>query len=68
MGAIRKRGNTWQIDYYDPGGKRIRKTFSKKKEAEAELGKRVSLMAENRYLAVKKDYTTTLKDLIDKYT
>ncbi len=32
MGAIRKRGIAWQLDYVDPIGKRIRKTFKKRKE------------------------------------
>jgi len=68
MGAIRKRGIAWQLDYVDPIGKRIRKTFKKRKEAEAELGKRVSLMAEGRYLDVKKDFKTTLGKLLLKYT
>lgn len=36
-------------------------------DAEAELGTRVSLVAEGRYLDVKKEYTTTLKELICKY-
>jgi len=67
MAKIRKRGNTYQIDYFDPMGKRVRKSFKKKKDAEAELGKRVSLIAENRYLDVKKDYQTTLKELLEKY-
>ncbi|MBN2845530.1 MAG: site-specific integrase [Deltaproteobacteria bacterium] len=67
MGVIRKRGIAWQIDYVDPIGKRVRKTFKKKKEAEAELGKRVSLMAEGRYLDVKKDYRTTFEELLIKY-
>jgi len=67
MAKIRKRGNSYQIDYFDPNGKRVRKSFSKKKDAEAELGKRVSLIAEHRYLDVKKDYTTTLKEILDKY-
>jgi len=60
---------TWryQIDYYDPTGKRIRKDFEKKKDADAELGKRVSLRAEGRYLDVKKEYKTTLKQLLKKY-
>ena len=58
MAKIRKRGNSYQIDYVDPTGKRVRKSFSKKKDAEAELGKRVSLIAENRYLDVKKAYKT----------
>lgn len=67
MATIRKRGKSYQIDYFDPAGKRIRKSFGKKKDAEAELGKRVSLIAENRYLDVKKDYKTTLGELIVKY-
>jgi len=67
MAKIRKRGNSYQIDYFDPNGKRVRKSFGKKKDAEAELGKRVSLIAEHRYLDVKKDYTTTFKELLDKY-
>jgi len=67
MAKIRKRGNSYQIDYFDPTGKRVRKSFSKKKDAEAELGKRVSLVAEGRYLDVKKEYKTTLGELIKKY-
>ena len=54
------KGVTWQIDYIDPHGKRIRQMFKKRKDADAELGKRVSLMAEGRYLDVKKDYKTSL--------
>lgn len=49
-------------------GKRVRKSFRKKKEAEAELGKRVSLIAEKRDLDVKREYTTTLGELVEKYT
>jgi integrase len=72
MGAVRKIINksgkaSWQIDYVDPTGKRVRQTFKKKKDADAEIGKRVSLMAENRYLDVKKDYKTTLDELLNKY-
>jgi len=46
MATIRKRGNSYQIDYFDPTGKRVRESFKRKKDAEAELGKRVSLIAE----------------------
>ena len=70
--AIRKRegrkGVTWQIDYLDPTGKRVRQSFKKKGDAVAELGKRVSLIGEKRYLDVKKDYTTTFGELVEKYT
>ncbi len=58
---------TWQIDYIDPDGKRIRQMFKRKKEAEAELAKRVAMIAEGRYLDVKKEYTTTLKELAERY-
>ncbi|BBO76153.1 integrase [Desulfosarcina widdelii] len=67
MAKVRKRGKTWQIDYFDPNGKRVRKAFKKKKDAEAELAKRVSLIAEGRYLDVKRECTTVLKVLLDKY-
>jgi integrase len=67
MAKIRKRGNTYQIDYFDPSGKRVRQSFKKRKDAEAELGKRVSLKAENRYLDVRRDYTTPLGELTAKY-
>jgi hypothetical protein len=49
MATIRKRegknGVSYQIDYFDPNGKRVRQSFKKKKDAEAELGKRVSIIA-----------------------
>lgn len=67
MSKIRKRHNSYQIDYFDPNKNRIRKSFKKRKDAEAELGKRVSLIAEGRYLDVKKDYKTTFKELLDQY-
>jgi len=68
MAKVRKRGKNWQIDYFDPHGKRVRKTFKKRKDAEAELGKRVSLIAEGRYLDVKKECKTTLGQILEKYT
>jgi integrase len=68
MAKVKKRGNSYQIDYLDPHGKRIRLSFSKKKDAQAELGKRVSLIAEKRYLDVKKDCKTTLEELLKKYS
>lgn len=67
MAKVRKRGNRWQLDYFDPHGKRIRMSFVKKKDADAELAKRVSLIAEKRYLDIKKDYTTTFVELLSKY-
>ncbi len=67
MAKVRKRGNSYQIDYFDPDGKRVRKSFTKKKDAEAELGKRVSLIVEGRYLDIKKECKTTLKEVLNKY-
>lgn len=67
MATVRKRGDRWQIDYFDPSGKRIRVNFKKKRDAEAELAKRVSLIAEGRYLDVKKDCKITLGELVAKY-
>jgi integrase len=64
-----KRGVSWQIDYFDPNGKRVRQSFKKKKDAEQELAKRVSLIAENpkRYLEIAKASTTTFDELVEKY-
>ncbi len=67
MATIRKRGDVYQIDYFDPSGKRVRKSFKRKKDAEAELSKRVSLIHEGRYLDVKKELKTTVGELVAKY-
>ena len=67
MAKVIKRGKAYQIDYFDPTGKRVRKAFKKKKDAEAELAKCVFLIAENRYLDVKKDYKTLFNELLGKY-
>jgi len=45
----------------------VRQSFKTRKEATAELGKRVSLIAEGRYLDVKPECKTTLADLCDRY-
>ena len=53
MATIRKRtnrkGTVWQIDYYDPQGKRVMKCFPLKKDAEAYLGKVQAAKREGRY-------------------
>ncbi|MBN1829831.1 MAG: site-specific integrase [Deltaproteobacteria bacterium] len=69
MATIRKRGASYQIDYFDPNGMRVRQSFRKRKDAEAELAKRVSLIAENpkRYLEIAKSTTTTFDELVRKY-
>jgi integrase len=65
--AIRKVSKYWQIDYYEPSGKRVRQNFKKKKDAVAELGKREALKGEGRYLDVKKEYHSTLGEVLKLY-
>ena len=69
MAKVKKRGNSYQIDYLDPHGKRVRLAFKKKKDAVAELGKRVSLIVENpkRYLEISKACIVTFDELTEKY-
>jgi integrase len=75
MAKLRKRVNkagvSWQIDYYDPQGKRVMKCFPKKAEAEAYLGKVVAAKKEGRYhdvFDVKKETQDTFNDLAARYT
>ena len=71
--AIRRRGSSWEIDYYAPDPKnpgknrRVKKLFPLKREAEAELAKRKSLVAEGRYLDVKTETKTTFEELAARY-
>lgn len=75
MAKIRKRinkkgGLSWQIDYYDPQGKRVMKCFPLKKDAEAYLGKVQAAKKEGRYhdvFDVKKETQVTLNTLADRY-
>jgi integrase len=67
---VNKNGITWQIDYYDPQGKRKMKCFPLKKEAEAYLGKVQAAKREGRYhdiFDVKKESQLTLNDLAARY-
>lgn len=59
----------WQIDYYDPDGKRIRQVFELKKDAEGELEKRKTLIRENpkRYLEVQKEKEYLFEELLCRY-
>ncbi len=57
----------YQIDYYDPTGKRVRKDFEKKKNAETELAARQVSMADTTYFEKARSYTTTFDELIEKY-
>jgi integrase len=74
MATIRKRSNrkgiTWQIDFYDPRGKRVMKCFTKKGDAEAYLGKVVAAKKEGRYhdvFDVKRETRITFNELADRY-
>jgi integrase len=74
MATIRKRTNksgvSWQIDYYDPEGKRKMKCFPLKKDAEAYLGKVTAAKKEGRYhdvFDVKKESQTSFNELCALY-
>jgi integrase len=74
MATIRKRVNkkktVWQIDYYDPQGRRVRKNFPLRKDAEAYLGKAQAAIKERRYhhvFEVRQDAVTTFNELADRY-
>jgi hypothetical protein len=74
MATIRKRtnrkGTIWQIDYYDPQGKRVMKCFPLKKDAEAYLGKVQAAKREGRYhdvFDVKKETYLTFNELAERY-
>ncbi|MGB7912343.1 MAG: site-specific integrase [Desulfobaccales bacterium] len=74
MAKIRKRSNQkgtgWQIDYYDPQGKRVMKVFTLKADAEAYLAKVQVAKREGRYhdvFDVKKESQTTFNELAALY-
>jgi integrase len=72
MATIRKRENrkgvTWQIDYYDPHGKRKMKSFKRKKDAEAYLAKVGVAKREGKYDEIFKPPKETLfNELADHY-
>jgi tRNA-dihydrouridine synthase len=74
MAKIRKRSNkngvSWQIDYYDPQGKRKMKCFALKKDAEAYLAKVGVAKREGKYDEIfqpKKETLLTFNDLADRY-
>ena len=56
MGTVRKivsvktGRESWQIDYLDPDGKRIRKNFKKRKDAKAHLAKYENDMNNGEYV------------------
>lgn len=67
---VGKKGVSWVVDYFTPEGKRRRKFFPLKKDAEAYLGKVVSAKREGRYhdvFDVKKETLVTFNELADEY-
>jgi integrase len=67
---VNKKGVVYRVDYYDPDGRRRRKDFELKKDAEAYLGKVVAAKKEGRYhdvFDVKKENHTAFNELADRY-
>ncbi len=75
MATVRKRVSkkgkvSYQVDYYDPGGKRIMKCFERKKDADDYKSKVDVSKREGRYhdvFDVKKESQTTFTELADRY-
>lgn len=72
LGKVKtKQGKmVWQIDFYDPQGKRVKKRFPKKADAEAYLAKVVASIKEERYEDIfdkKKVSPVTFSELADHY-
>ena len=74
MATIRKKANkkgtAWRVDYYDPAGRRVRKDFSLRRDAEAYLGKILAAKREGRYhdvFDVKRENLVTFNELAARY-
>jgi integrase len=67
---LNKKGTVWRIDHYDPKGKRCRKDFELKKDADDYLAKIKVAKKENRYhdvFDVKEESLVTFDELADRY-
>jgi integrase len=67
---VNKKGTVYRVDWYDPEGRRHRKDFELKKDADAYRGKIDAAKKENRYhdvFDVKKETQVTFNDLADRY-
>jgi len=68
---VGKKGNvSWRIDFCEPGGRRRRKDFELRKEAEAYIGKVLAAKKEGRYhdvFDVKKETLITFNELAGRY-
>lgn len=74
MATVKKKANkngvVWRVDYYDPGGRRVRKDFPLKRDADAYLGKVLAAKKEGRYydvFDVKKESLVTFDELAERY-
>jgi integrase len=66
--AVRKRGDTWVIDYYEPSGKRVQKGgFKTRKAAKLEESARLEAIDQGTYYEKAKTYTTTFDELVKDY-
>ena len=69
--VITPAGSTrWQIDYYDPAGRRIRRRFDRKAQAQDYLAKVVSTIREGRYediFEARPERTATFDEALEAY-
>ncbi len=66
-----KKGISWRADYYDPQGRRIKKCFKKKADAEAYVAKVVTSIKEEKYEDIfekKQEAQIAFNELADQYT
>ena len=68
MASLFKRGKKWCIDYYDPKGRRVRKSVSPYKETAEKALKKIEVeMAEGKYLDVRQQESIPFKDFAEKF-
>lgn len=65
--AIFKKGDNWYIDYYYAGRRKREKISSSKALAEAALHKRLTEIAENKFLDIKREQKVRFEDFADEY-
>jgi len=60
-------GISWQVDYYEPGGRRVQKRYPRRALAEAALAKAVAAISEGRYGDLAPLPRITLAELAEDY-
>lgn len=69
--VINKNGTvSWRVDYYDPQGRRFKKRFKKRTDADPYLAKVVTSIKEEKYEAIfekKQETPITFNELADQY-